>query len=106
MSNEEVYQRLIEKLGFPVHSKKMFGGLGVFSEDVMFGLVYDGVAYLKSTGDESSKYVKEGFQFVPPFGRKAKMPYWNVPEKMMGGEQLLKWANESLEYARASKKRK
>lgn len=106
MSNVEVFQRLIEKLEFPTRFKKMFGGLGVFSGDVMFGLIYDGVAYLKSTQDDAGRYVKDGFQFVPPFGRRAKMPYWNVPEEMMGGEYLVRWAKESLEYAKASKKRK
>lgn len=105
MSNEVVLGKFIEIIGFPVESKKMFGGIGVFSGGVMFALVYDGVVYLKSTKELAGDYVEDGFQFVPPFGRRAKMPYWNIPEEMLSGERVIEWANESLEYAKASKKR-
>lgn len=106
MSNEEVYERFMKGIGFPVRSKKMFGGLGIFSDTTMFALVYDGVAYLKSTEELAGRYVDDGFQFVPPFGRRAAMPYWNVPEGLFGSWVLHEWAGKALEYALATKKKK
>ena len=32
----------------PIHTRRMFGGHGVFHEGLMFGLVADGVLYLKA----------------------------------------------------------
>ncbi len=105
--NEDMLKLFEENAGFTVRSKKMFGGIGVFKDDVMFGMVYDGVAYLKATEEMSGEYVEDGYQFEPPFGRRMKMPYWNVPEELLRDrERFSEWSGKALEYARATKKKK
>jgi TfoX/Sxy family transcriptional regulator of competence genes len=73
MANSEVLSWFVESCGMPTRTKKMFGGIGVFSGDVMFALIHDGVVYLKSTGEMSTEYVDEGYQFDPPFRKGMKI---------------------------------
>lgn len=107
MSNSVLLDH-IEKniIEFPVTSRKMFGGMGVFSEDVMFALIYDGVVYLKSTPEIVKEYSRESTQFEPPFRRTMKMPYWSVPDKILSDrDRYAEWVFKSLEYAKMTKKK-
>ncbi len=103
MFNDEAMLWFTENCGVPVKPRKMFGGIGVFSDDVMFALIHGGVVYIKSTAEMAGRYVENGFQFEPPFRKSVRMPYWNVPEDI-GCDLLSEWAAEALEYTRASKK--
>ena len=40
-------------------SRKMFGGVGIFSEKIMFSLIYDSVLYFRSTEEIASSYSKD-----------------------------------------------
>jgi TfoX/Sxy family transcriptional regulator of competence genes len=85
----------------------MFGGIGVFSLDVMFALIYDEMVYLKSTQEIAKTYSEDSEQFQPPFRKTMKMPYWSVPEKiLMDREQFARWAYKSLKNAKMTKKKK
>lgn len=85
----------------------MFGGIGVFSDRVMFALIYDGVLYFKSTLELAKTYTEDTIQFEPPFRRTIKMPYWSVHENILEDNKLLtEWAGKALEYAKITKKRK
>jgi DNA transformation protein and related proteins len=103
MSNDEALSWFTEKCGVPVKPRKMFGGVGVFSDDVMFALIHGGVVYMKSTSEMAGKYMDDGYRFEPPFRKGIKMPYWYVPE-MLEDDKLQEWTVESLEHARASKR--
>lgn len=108
MSNSELLEH-IEKIitEFPIKSRKMFGGIGIFSEDVMFALIYDKIVYLKSTPEIAKTYSRDSTQFEPPFRRTMKMPYWHVPEEILKDqEQFTEWAFKSLEYAKMTKMKK
>jgi len=108
MDDSETFDRIKENITeFPVASRKMFWGLGVFSGDVMFALIHGGVAYLKSTTEVAIAYSEDSAQFVPPFRRTTRMPYWSVPEEILGDmARFAEWARKSLEHARETKKRK
>jgi len=108
MADNETFDKIKENItGFPVASRKMFGGLGVFSGDVMFALIYGGVVYLKSTPEIAKSFSGESSQFVPPFRRTTTMPYWSVPEETLGDSaRFADWARKALEHTRETKKRK
>jgi len=108
MDDSETFDRIKENITeFPVASRKMFWGLGVFSGDVMFALIHSGVAYLKSTTEVAIAYSEDSAQFVPPFRMTTTMPYWSVPEEILGDRaRFAQWARESLKYAWETKKRK
>ena len=57
MSNDELFERVKSILdSLNVQSRKMFGGIGIFSEKIMFSMIYDGVLYFRSTEEIASGY--------------------------------------------------
>jgi DNA transformation protein len=85
----------------------MFGGIGVFSDGVMFAIIYDGKLYLKSTPAIAKTYSEDSRPFQPPFHRNITMPYWSVPTNLLQNpQQFSDWAQQALSYARAPKKKK
>jgi TfoX/Sxy family transcriptional regulator of competence genes len=105
MTDEELITRVKSKLvTLNTNSRKMFGGIGIFSEKIMFSLIYDGVLYFRSTEETASKYSKDSFQFQHP-SRDSKMPYWSVPEQVLSDEVKLKyWAYDAYNLAKSLKK--
>ena len=94
-------------IGFPVRSRKMFGGIGLFSDDVMFAIIYDAVKYLKSSPEIVKDYTEDSVQFEPPFRRGKGLSYWSIQEEiLLDGERLAQWAKRSLDYAKRTKRDK
>lgn len=96
----------------PVNIKRMFGGLGVFADGMMFALVAYGELYMKSeseteplfeaAGSEPFVYEREGRSSI-------KMGYHKLPGDAFEDEdEFLKWARLSFTSARkaAAKKSK
>jgi DNA transformation protein len=106
MSDDELLSLFESKLDIlDINSKKMFGGIGIFSEKIMFSLIYDGVLYFRSTKDIACKYSNDSFQFQHP-SRDSKMPYWSVPKQILDDEQILSdWAFDAFSLAKTLKKR-
>ena len=81
-------------------SRKMFGGVGLYANDLFFALIDDDVLYLK--GDESLKadFEAAGSQPFQPSGMDKPMAYWSAPvEAMDDGDLLVAWARRSVEVA-------
>jgi TfoX/Sxy family transcriptional regulator of competence genes len=59
MSDDELYATVESILdSLEIKSRKMFGGIGIFSEKIMFSLIYDGVLYFRSTDEIASGYAR------------------------------------------------
>ena len=86
----------------PVRAKKMFGGFGIFLDELMFGLVSKNVFYLKVDDKNRSDFETRG---LGPFtytrkGKEYSMSYYEVPhEAMDDAEQLCRWAQEAYDTA-------
>ena len=80
-----------------VTSKKMFGGFGIFEDGLMFGLVdSEGSAFFRLGAENGDRYQD----------RHGKMPYGRVPHQILNDDQqLLAWAEEALQAARAARKK-
>lgn len=66
----------------PVRSRKMFGGHGIYHNDLMFGLVADDELYLKTDTENLSAFdaLDLGpFEFNKD-GKVMKMSYYRAPE--------------------------
>lgn len=66
----------------PIHCRRMFGGLGLFVDGVMFGLVAADRIYLKTDDDFARELEGRGSE---PFvyekgGRRVTIAYWSLPE--------------------------
>jgi DNA transformation protein and related proteins len=96
----------------PVEVRRLFGGAGIYADDVMFALVHDGVIYLKV--DETSLPAFEREQ-LEPFSysrrgeRAALTSYRRMPDRCYDDpDELATWARTALAAAgrRSAWKRK
>ena len=91
-----------------IYSKRMFGGIGFFKDDLMFGAIMGGIFRLKA--DETTISNFEKFDLGTPFGmegKRGKMPYYQVPESVLEDKkELKKWVMDAVEVASRAKKKK
>ncbi len=106
---------LMQTIG-PVRAKSMFGGHGIFLDELMFALVADNILYLKADKDTESEFKDRGLE-VFTYNKKGKgasykaitMSYYQAPEEALeASEEMNLWANKAYNVAlrAASKKRK
>ena len=78
-----------------VTSRAMFGGHGLFRDEVMFAIVdSEGRLYLRADASTAMAFEAAGST------QHARMPYWEVPEPILeDDEQLLEWAATAAEVA-------
>ncbi len=88
----------------PVQVRRMFGGAGLYSHDVMFGLVSDGQIFLKVDAVTIPAFEGEGcapFQYDTKDGKRATMSYWRIPDRLYDDPaELAQWAQRALSIAR------
>jgi DNA transformation protein len=95
----------------PVTVKRMFGGAGIWSGGLMFGLVFDGAIFLKVDETSIPDFKREGSR---PFvytrakskGRvgRASLSYWLLPERLYDDpDELAVWAARALAIAQHKK---
>ena len=101
---------LMQTIG-PVRAKSMFGGHGIFLEELMFGLVADSILYLKTDNETENDYKEKGLEVFTynKNGKDIKMSYYQAPEEALdNSDEMNSWANKAYTTALrvASKKRK
>jgi DNA transformation protein len=106
LSDDELFSRVKTFFdGLNVESRKMFGGIGIFSEKIMFSLIYDGILYFRSTEDIAIGYSVHSNQFQHP-SRSSKMPYWSVPDEVINDINKFKdWADNAFHLAKSLKRK-
>ncbi len=79
-------------------ARRMFGGVGLFRDGKMFGLVADDVAYLKVDATNRDQFLAAGSAAFKPYAnRPATMSYFEIPVDIMeNSEKLIEWAEKSL----------
>ena len=107
----------LEALG-PVRIRAMFGGAGVYFDDLMFGLIVGETLYFKADAQNRAAFEEEGqepFMYQPPpkdgQARKAvSMSYYEVPERLYDDpDEMVVWARDALSaamWAKSGKKPK
>jgi DNA transformation protein len=90
-----------------VRAQRMFGGAGIFVEDVMFGIVHKSCAYLKVDEETQARYVELGSRPFRPNARQTLRTFYEVPEPVLGDDaELLAWAKEALDVAQRAAERR
>lgn len=86
----------------PVYHKRMFGGFGLFLDDLMFAIVADDILYFKvdaHTVEEYKKLDLEPFTYLKK-GKVCKLKYYQAPEETLDDiEQMRHWANMAFNTA-------
>jgi DNA transformation protein len=97
---------LMQPLG-PVSAKAMFGGYGIYIDDIMFALVANDVLYLKTDTTNLPDFAQQG---LPPFsyernGRSYNMSYSEAPAEVLDdADAMYLWANKAIEAALKNRK--
>jgi DNA transformation protein len=81
----------------PVQIRRMFGGKGVYRDELMFALEADGELYLKADGESEAVFRELGsrpFTYSAKDGRTTIMSYWLMPESALDD------ADEAADLAR------
>lgn len=92
-----------------VMARPMFGGFGLYRDQVIFALIADDVLYFKVDDGNRSAYDVAGMLPFKPFADKpTTMSYWEVPADLFEDQELLcQWARHAFDAAlRAQKKKK
>lgn len=112
----EYLHEVFESFG-PIRSRKMFGGHGIYHNDLMFGLVADDELYLKTDKDNVHQFEELGLPAFEFHSDKKiiKMSYYAAPEEIFDDpDQARLWAEIAFDAAlrtnaikerRASKKK-
>jgi DNA transformation protein and related proteins len=89
-----------------LRSRKMFGGVGLYSRGLFFGIIARDTLYLKVDDRTKHRYVDAGSQpFKPYADRSGTMRYYAVPVDVLeSAPELTRWASEAVAVAgRAAK---
>ena len=98
--SDEYLTYVLDQLGAwgKVQARKMFGGVGLYRDSKMFGLIADDVAYLKVDDSNREAFEDAGSSPFKPFPDKpTTMSYFAIPPDVLEcPEELAQWAERSL----------
>lgn len=106
------FQEFLEEQFAPlggVSIKSMFGGLGVFRDGVMFGLVADDTLYFRVDEENRTRFEAEGSEAFVYNGKtkQTAMPYWRAPERLFDdSDEFTEWAEDAIAAAGRNQKAK
>jgi DNA transformation protein len=115
--SREYLEYLLGQLALLGHvvSRRMFGGVGLYHEELFFGLIADDVLYLKADDSNREDYTVRAMEPFRPFPDRPThaMSYYQVPADVLeDAEALAAWARKSCAvalstaHARPSKRRR
>lgn len=101
---KEFLAEQLERLG-PVRFRGMFGGAGVYLDDLMFGLIFDETLYFKVDDRNRADFEDEGmgpFTFEMTDGTTGSLRYYEVPARLLDEpDELVQWARKAMDVMRA-----
>ena len=80
----------------------MFGGTGLYSGDVFFGIVFSDILYLKVSDTTRGAYQRAAMKpFKPYKDRPTTLQYYQVPARVLEDRDLMtKWARDAVAASR------
>jgi len=102
---------VLEQLGrvIPgIRSRSMFGGVGIYADDVFFALIASDMLYFKVSDRNRADYEARGMNPFRPFGEHGEvMSYFQVPEDVLEDlEELRAWADKAIAVAGAKRRKR
>ena len=89
----------LEELG-DVRSNRMFGGWGLYCDDLFFGIVSSDRLYFKTDKDTRQRYIDLDMKPFAPTKKQVLKNYYEVPADVIEDrEELLDFAEESCDVA-------
>ncbi|HVF17143.1 MAG TPA: TfoX/Sxy family protein [Steroidobacteraceae bacterium] len=89
-----------------VRTRRMFGGIGLYCDDLFFGLIDDDVVYFKVDDSNRTDYTSRGSKAFRPVAddpNAVSMSYFNLPEDILeDSDEVRRWARKSVVIAAAA----
>jgi DNA transformation protein and related proteins len=89
-----------------VRSRRMFGGIGLYCDELFFGLIDADVVYFKVDDSNRDDYTSRGCEAFRPFAddpNAVSMNYFRVPEDVLeDSDAVCAWARKSVRIAAAA----
>jgi DNA transformation protein len=99
----EFVRELLEQLG-DIRIRPMFGGAGVYFEDLFFGIIDDDTLFLRADDENREAFEAVGsrqFTYSMKDGEIMSMAYWSLPDSAADDpEQAVRWATGAVDAAR------
>lgn len=95
----------LEQIAPPIRTRRMFGGVGIYSGDLFFALIDDDVLYLKVDDETRGAYQERGLSPFRPYGPDgAEMSYHEIPADLLEDVDTLRpWVEDAVEVARRAR---
>jgi len=89
--------------GLEVEAKAMFGGTGLYSRGLFFGIIMRDTLYLKVGDTNRADFEKAGAPAFTPYpGRRGSRNYYAVPVDVLeSSHELAAWARKAIAVAAA-----
>lgn len=89
-----------------LQARAMFGGIGLYANDIFFGMLAADTLYLKVDDENRGQYEAAGMTAFKPYAdRPMTMSYYQVPvEVLEDSEDLAVWARSAIRAAKNSHK--
>jgi DNA transformation protein len=98
---------LLAPLG-PVRVKRMFGGHGVYVDDLFVAIVVGETLYLKADAETAPRYEQAGctgFSYEAKGKKRVSMNYWSAPPEALESPALMRpWAALAMQAALRARK--
>ena len=87
--------------GMPeVSCRAMFGGHGLYSGKIFFGILHQGRLYFKTDSTNRTAYLDQGMKPFRPNPRQTLKNYYEVPVELIEDpDRLILWAREAIQIA-------
>jgi DNA transformation protein and related proteins len=89
-----------------LRSRRMFGGAGLYCDEIFFAIIADDTLYLRVDDASRSDYTARGMAAFRPYAERPEvsMSYFAAPADVLESpEELLTWSRRSVSAAGASK---
>jgi len=83
-------------------ARRMFGGVGLYCEELFFGLIDNDTLYLRVNDDNRADYTARGMSAFRPYADRPElsMSYYEAPADVLeDAAQLVSWARRSVAVA-------
>lgn len=92
-----------------VTSRRMFGGVGLYSDDVFFAIIDNDTVFFKVDDSTRGRYVERGSEPFRPYKDRpdVSMSYFQVPADILeDADELVPWARAAVSAAAAKPAKK
>lgn len=102
---------VLEQLGrcsLRVRARSMFGGVGLYADELFFALIADDAVYFKVDDSNRPDFEARGLEPFRPYGEHGEvMGYFRVAEDLLEDPEALRaWADRAIAVARRARRPK